>query len=217
MSMRAFFFFFTLNTLLCAMFTESLKLYLTFPYNTGDSHTVLRKGNCCFSLFSLSSQNCTFLLLLSLFLWLRGVGPVPGTPARSCPACELRVQWFPGLLRRRTTPSSSVCTCHKQHHLRVCSVRCPGKVKRNEWGKSQTERNWKNAMDEISKELFLRNNSNRKPLPFHFLRFWSLSLQRDLKRTTCVNAILPCVRVVTKVDSWLTCSPATVLCWLSPE
>lgn len=100
-----------------------------------------------------------------------GWGPVPGTPARSCPACELRAQWFPVILRKKTNLSSSVCTCNKQHHVRRCSVRCPVKVKTNEWGKSQTEWNWKNAMDEISKELFLRNNSNRKPLPFHFLRF----------------------------------------------
>lgn len=115
----AFFFFLHWILAVCNVYWIFKTVYLTFFYNTGDSHMVLKKRNFTSStLFSLSPSRTHVSLSPSFQQPVAGAAGHAAVHASvTCLACKSKVKCFTLIWKEKSSPQIVCIYVLKQHHV----------------------------------------------------------------------------------------------------
>lgn len=145
--MFAVLFFFYTEYLLCAMFTESLKLciWLFFLQHWWQSYGFEKEKLCFFPAFLTLTPKDTRL---------------PATPFPV--ACKSRVKCFTFIWEEKSSSPNRVYICNKQHHINTytqCSWSRSNSREAEESGRSKTIWDWNMQCTKWTKSFFLKNKT----------------------------------------------------------
>lgn len=172
---------------MCNVYWIFKTVYLTFFYNTGDSHMVLKKRNFASStLFSLSPSRTHISLSPSFQRPVAGAAGHAAVHASvTCPAYKSKVKCFTLIWKEKSSPQIVCIYVLKQRHVNTY-MQCLWSKSKIKWKREEEVKPYeteKIGCLKWTKSFFLKNKKQKTTKLFTSSYFFSLLLQRDIKWT----------------------------------